>query len=150
MSCCNINYTPFFSLLVAVRPYIQKYPGHKMRIEKRYPHRAWEDQRGSSMFILLVRDSAHDNLLNFGTAKHSARSLLETCRTACGDFLPRAHGFDPRLWIPLLMDLNQLYLVARRPLQGGIHHSAPSLEEMRELIAWSQPICDTSLRISRR
>ncbi|KAF8847870.1 hypothetical protein BDZ45DRAFT_681615 [Acephala macrosclerotiorum] len=96
---------------------------------------------GRNLFIVAVHGGAHDKLLRFGTANIRRIRYLRLVAQPMGICFPEPMEFNSQLWTPLLTDLSQLCLVLQQPLQAGGGYNAPTLEEdMREWIAWLEPI----------
>jgi hypothetical protein len=94
-----------------------------LRVSRQISEEALNLLYGCNLFIILINGGAHDN-------------LLETLK------------IDDRLWVPLLTDLTRLCLVAQQPLRAVGYYNAPSLEEdMREWVAWLEPILRYLARI---
>jgi hypothetical protein len=96
---------------------------------------------GCNLFSVLINGGAHEKLLKFGTENISRIRYLRLVAQPMGICYPDTMKINSRLWVPLLTDLNRLCLVTQQPLRGGGYYNAPSLEEdMREWVAWLEPI----------
>ena len=95
---------------------------------------------GRNRFSVCVHGGGHGKLLNFGIANLRRIRYLELVAQPMGICFPEPLKLDSQLWVPLLTDLSQLYLVAQQPLRAGGYYNAPSLEEdMQKWVAWLEP-----------
>ena len=110
-------------------------------VSKQISEEALQVLYGRNVFIVHVHGGAYNKLLKFGTANLRRIHFLRLVAQPMGVCFPEPINFDSQLWMPLLTDLYQLCLVAQQPPRAGGYYNAPSLEEdMRQWIAWLEPI----------
>lgn len=111
-----------------------------LRVSRQISAEALDVLYGRNLFIAHVHGGAQDELLKFGTPNLKRIRYLRLVAQPMGCF-PKPITFDSQFWIPLLTDLSQFCLVAQQPLPSGRSYHGPIFQEnMREWIAWLEPI----------